>query len=264
MNEEPRIRPEIQALVDRGNVTADEVMELRCNSWEWEAIIPAMNDQAFMRRIANVLHNCTRSGARPFVTYDDALKGLLVPELLRRFRREIASAEGHQKKWWNYEQEYILPCFKWAKESGIDLAEEIVKNPGHNCVEILVKQLQARLVMAHELGASEHERGAEIAEHAKDLEERLEELKRELEQERAKCKRAVMVSDDFVATIDAVREALGQKETHYLVIADDVKAVVDAIEGCKGDDTPLFDYASAIKRALAVLRRIQKEPGSGS
>lgn len=42
------VRPEIQALAKRGNVTPAEVAELRINSWEWEHLIPAMNDEAFI------------------------------------------------------------------------------------------------------------------------------------------------------------------------------------------------------------------------
>ncbi len=47
----------------------------------------------------------------------------------------------HKHKWIQYEQEYILPCFKWAKEAGIDLKNLVSKNPGHNCVELLIKEL---------------------------------------------------------------------------------------------------------------------------
>lgn len=34
----------------------------------------------------------------------------------------------------------------------------------------------------------------------------------------------------YAETIDNVREALGQKATHYLIIADDVRLLVDAVE----------------------------------
>ena len=44
------VRPEVQALVRRGNVTAAEVAEMRCNSWEWEALTLAMDDEAFVTR----------------------------------------------------------------------------------------------------------------------------------------------------------------------------------------------------------------------
>jgi hypothetical protein len=94
------------------------------------------------------------------------------------------ATEHHAKKWQDYERNYILPCFKWAEESGLDLRDAVTKNAGMNCVEILVKWLQA------------HERDART----------------------------------FAGVIDAVREALGQKETHYLCVAGDVKELVEAIE----------------------------------
>jgi hypothetical protein len=39
----------------------------------------------------------------------------------------------------------------------------------------------------------------------------------------------------FAETIDNVRDALGQKETHYLIVADDVKELVGAIALCESD-----------------------------
>ena len=39
----------------------------------------------------------------------------------------------------------------------------------------------------------------------------------------------------FAESIDNVRGALGQKETHYLVVADDVEELVKAVESCEGD-----------------------------
>jgi len=37
-------------------------------------------------------------------------------------------------------------------------------------------------------------------------------------------------ADGFAEALDQVREALGQKETHYLVIADDVEELVKSVE----------------------------------
>jgi hypothetical protein len=45
-------------------------------------------------------------------------------------------------KWHEYERDYILPCFQWAKELGIDLEQMVLDNPGRNCVEILVSTLR--------------------------------------------------------------------------------------------------------------------------
>jgi len=125
---EDRISPEIRALVARGSITSAEIVELRCNSWEWEAIVPAMDDQAFMEQMQRVLDNCSTPKSRPFSTYNDAAQGLYAPELLKRFAAASRAAR------------------------------------------------------------------------------------------------------DYAQTIDNVREALGQKSTHYLIVADDVKELVEAIE----------------------------------
>lgn len=50
-----------------------------------------------------------------------------------------------RSKWWDYEQEFILPCFKWAEEMGIDLRDLVATTPGRNCVDLLVHALMERL-----------------------------------------------------------------------------------------------------------------------
>jgi len=121
------VRDEIKKLVERGNVTASELEELRCNSWEWEALVPALNDEAFVKQMQHAIDNCFVFRKRPFSTYNDAVEGLYAPELLRRFQAAAREARA------------------------------------------------------------------------------------------------------FAETIDNVREALGQEATHYLVIADDVGALVEAV-----------------------------------
>lgn len=49
-----------------------------------------------------------------------------------------------KEKMLQYEKEYILPCFKWAEEDGIDLHQLVRENPGHNCVELYVQELRKR------------------------------------------------------------------------------------------------------------------------
>lgn len=84
-----RVRPEIQALIRRGNVTLAEIQEIRCNSWEWESLVPAFDDEAFVDRMQYALDNCAQSKTRPFTVYDDAVKGLYAPELLKRFKERM-------------------------------------------------------------------------------------------------------------------------------------------------------------------------------
>lgn len=80
------ISDEIRALIQRGNVTLEELNELRCNSWEWQALVPAMTDEAFVDRMQYALDNCHTPSKRPFSTYNEAVEGLWAPELLKRFR----------------------------------------------------------------------------------------------------------------------------------------------------------------------------------
>jgi hypothetical protein len=195
------IRPEIAALIARGNITLTELNELRCNSWEWQAMVPAMNDEAFVDRMEYALKNCFTSARRPFSTYNEAVEGLWAPELIRRYKmiskkvsdlaEEFFDAKSlHEKfleatnKWQGYERDYILPCFKWAKEEGFELEPLVLDNPGKNCVEIFFNRLRGA---AHE-------------------------------------------ARNYAETLDAVREALGQKETHYLCIPDDVGIAIKALE----------------------------------
>jgi hypothetical protein len=51
---------------------------------------------------------------------------------------------------------------------------------------------------------------------------------------------------DYGEALDQIRIALGQEETHYLVMADDVRELVQAVERADGS-------------ALIVLRRLRAE-----
>lgn len=165
-----RIRPEIQALIRRGNVTLAELQEIRCNSWEWEALAPALDDAAFVDRMQYALNNCAQSKTRPFTVYDDAVKGLYAPELLNRFQRTL------------------------------------------------------------------------------------------------------QVEKTLADVIDNVREALGQESTHYLVIADDVKELVESVEHDAVDHSEArrrqalgeLVYPTDELHSEKVLQKLRKQPGSGS
>lgn len=82
------IRPEIQALIDRGNVTSVELSELRCNSWEWEALIPAMTDEALVGRAEYAFSNSARVRS-PASTYDEAIVSVYAPELVKRLKAQL-------------------------------------------------------------------------------------------------------------------------------------------------------------------------------
>jgi hypothetical protein len=55
-------------------------------------------------------------------------------------------------------------------------------------------------------------------------------------------------NNSLAESLDNVREALGQEATHHLVMADDVKELVKAVESCAGDGGC---------RALLVLQKLR-------
>ena len=79
------VREDDEALAKRGNVTPAEVADLHINSWEWEHLVPAMDDEAFIARMEHSIKNCGWH-KRPFGNYNEAVEGLYAPELLRRFK----------------------------------------------------------------------------------------------------------------------------------------------------------------------------------
>jgi hypothetical protein len=166
------IRPEIAALIARGNITLTELNELRCNSWEWQAMVPAMNDEAFVDRMEYALKNCFTPARRPFSTYNEAVEGLWAPQLIRRYQT-----------------------------------------------------LRERL----------HDFSSDMAVEIKEFEA----------SKREAC--------NYAETLDAVREALGQKETHYLCIPDDVGIAVRALEWF-ATKSQFQDHSTRARAALAVIR----------
>jgi hypothetical protein len=90
------VRPEVQELVKRGNITLEEWTSFRGNSWEFEHMYCALNDEAFAYVVEHNLKNCVRRD-RLCLTYDEACTNILTPELLRRFRLTMASRNPEVK-----------------------------------------------------------------------------------------------------------------------------------------------------------------------
>jgi len=134
---EEMIRPEIRALIQRGNVTPEETASLRCNSWEWQALVPAMNDDAFLAAMQHALDNCFTTRRRPFTTYNEAVEGLYAPELIRRFRefKEAVEAEhDDQEACIQEQQDQIATCQAIFRQMAA--AGKIARNPDgriNNC-----------------------------------------------------------------------------------------------------------------------------------
>jgi hypothetical protein len=78
------IRPEIGALAERGDITLEEWNALRINPWERELLIPKLDNAAFIHVTGQMVSSCVIDGRRPYITYDSAILGLIVPELVRR------------------------------------------------------------------------------------------------------------------------------------------------------------------------------------
>lgn len=65
----------------------------------------------------------------------------------------VVSRDGAVNKWQEYERDYILPCFGWARELGWDLEEMVRDNPSKNCVELLVRRLMDERENLSKLGS---------------------------------------------------------------------------------------------------------------
>lgn len=78
------IRPETQALINRGNITLEEYRSFVGNSYEFEAMVPALDGEAFTYYVNHVVSNCSVDPRRPASTYNDAAILVIIPELLRR------------------------------------------------------------------------------------------------------------------------------------------------------------------------------------
>jgi hypothetical protein len=85
------VRPEVQALVRRGNITLSEWKEFRGNSWEFEHMYCALDDEAFVYAVEHNLANCAPR-ERPCASYDETCTSILAPELLRRFKSRAERA----------------------------------------------------------------------------------------------------------------------------------------------------------------------------
>lgn len=78
---------------------------------------------------------CERQLQESFDRYGAALEDV---NTLREDR------DAASKKWQDYERDFILPCFRWARELGLDLEQMVLANPGRNCVDLLVSTLRER------------------------------------------------------------------------------------------------------------------------
>ena len=81
------IRQEIRDLITRGNVTPDEWRALRMNSYEREAIVPALSTETLLHHVEYCLSQCSRVRSPPSM-YEEAVVRLLAPEMVKRLREQ--------------------------------------------------------------------------------------------------------------------------------------------------------------------------------
>lgn len=83
---EDKIRPDVRSLAERGDVTLDEWLAFRGNSWEQELIMRHLTDEALLHCGKHLVDNCRFDESRPYRSYNEAVMGFLAPELLRRLK----------------------------------------------------------------------------------------------------------------------------------------------------------------------------------
>ena len=76
------MRPHIQALIDRGNVTLDEYNSTIANNSEWKALTSALTDEAFIAIFDAWVRECN--------TYRvGTMLPIYGPEIVRRFKEKM-------------------------------------------------------------------------------------------------------------------------------------------------------------------------------
>jgi hypothetical protein len=81
------MKPEVQALVRRGQISVAETQGLRCTADEWHAVYLRLSDDALVHFAERALANCPRvdRGDAPASAY--AVQVIFLPEALRRIQR---------------------------------------------------------------------------------------------------------------------------------------------------------------------------------
>lgn len=140
-----------------------------------------------------------------------------IASTLRSAGREDSELKPDQ--WWDYEQNYILPCFKWAEARGVDLPTLVRKG---NAVSIFVQALTQQ--------AQDAESALRTAEHAHHgTREELELVRRELE--KATSKVAWLERDLAAAYANRSQEVAEQVESQAREIEDAMKLDLPPAEG---------------------------------
>lgn len=142
------VRPEVQAIVKRGNITLAEWQEMRGNSWEFEHMYTSLDDEAFAYAVEHNLKNCAQR-ERPCVTYDEACTNILAPELLKRFLATTKDRDVYQY------QTGQRHGYAQGWDAGIAAERAALTQQ----IEAMTARLRAPLAAAHPPQESDYARG---------------------------------------------------------------------------------------------------------
>jgi len=97
-----------------------------------------------MTHLEAIKHKLSEYGDGLF-EFETSEIGAAINELEKELEAVKAENKRNYDKWWDMEQEYILPLFRIAKEMGFDLQKLVINNAGKNCSIIFAEHLQAEL-----------------------------------------------------------------------------------------------------------------------
>jgi hypothetical protein len=89
--------------------------------------------------------------------------------------------EAAEKKWRYYENDFVLPMFRWARDMGFDLRKLVDDNPGKNCSELFHEEVLRREAKMQEDIKASAKREVDTRSIEGCLEKKLEALKAQIE-----------------------------------------------------------------------------------
>jgi len=76
-------------------LSANDIENLRLNSYEWETIIPHLDDGALIKTAGLYLHNVSLDQSRPYRSYNEAVLGMIAPLLVERLKDRLGNENGN-------------------------------------------------------------------------------------------------------------------------------------------------------------------------
>lgn len=131
------IKPSIQALIDRGNVTWQEYTQLAMNFYERMRLLPALTDDALIRVSLQYFEHASPIREYP-VCYNEVISHVLAPLLTERLQAKTADAvpEVNQAGGWQPYTDYSVLAIpvravdKYRAKELVELADYVVECAG--------------------------------------------------------------------------------------------------------------------------------------